>query len=79
MNPKIVKLDSFPKEDFEGEVNPFLHDVFSMGTKIEKDIYMMYANHPGEKFSKHTYGGYDVYFINVKTRKRFGLSFGKEE
>lgn len=50
---ELMKLESFPA----GE-NPFLHDIFNMGTSIAKNVMIMHRTHDTEKAD---------YFIIVNT------------
>lgn len=47
MKPLVDQLFAFDLND-KGELNPYQHDEYHMGSRIGEHLELMYANHPSE-------------------------------
>jgi len=58
----MKKIDPIPPGS-----NPFDNDWYNMGTKIGKDLIMMYANHPHQQMKY-------MILVDIKTGDRFKIN-----
>lgn len=61
----VGKVDS---EFMPEGANPFNYDAYSMGTRIAKNVMVMYPTHPNEKAGM-------MYIVNIETGERVTIKF----